>query len=405
MNETPSPGKSGVTAPQGFLAGGASCGVKKNGKKDLALIVSDRPATAWGVFTTNRVKGAPVIWSRNVLRSKTVRGVVVNSGNSNVLTSTGMEDAGRMAAAAARFIGCQPSKFFVASTGVIGQPLPIEKIERGIEELAPFLSPAGGASAAEAILTTDLVMKESVARLNLGPRKVVVGGCAKGSGMIHPSMATMLAFVTTDAAVSKTALKDIVKRANEESFSRITVDGGTSTSDMLIVMANGASGAQVIEKPSGRRYSVLLDKVTQVCVDLAQQVARDGEGATKFVTIEVTGAASENAARKVAMSIAKSSLVKTAIFGQDANWGRIMCAAGNAGVPLDPANVTVKIGGVKIFSDGGLVQGDWESRAAHKLKEKDVSISLDLGAGEAKAEVWTCDMSYDYIRINADYRT
>lgn len=398
-------GRSGVTLPKGYLAGGMSCGLKKDGAKDLALIVSDRPAMAWGVFTTNRVKGAPVIWSKAALRSRTIRGIVVNSGNSNVLTPRGLEDAERMASVTAARLGCGASQIIVASTGVIGQPLPIEKVERGIEMLAPYINPSGGASAAEAILTTDLVTKESSAGLDVGSRRVTIGGMAKGSGMIHPSMATMLAFITTDATVSKSALKDLIKRANLASFDRITVDGDTSTSDMVIMMANGASGAPAIEKPSGKRYSALLEKVVGVCESLAQKIVRDGEGATKFITVKVDGAYTEKAAKSVAMSIARSSLVKTAMFGQDANWGRIMCAAGAAGVDIDPSKMTLKICGVSVFTKGRLVRGNWEARVAPKLKAKDVNLTLSLGQGRASAEVWTCDLSYDYIRINADYRS
>ncbi|MGK7346811.1 MAG: bifunctional glutamate N-acetyltransferase/amino-acid acetyltransferase ArgJ [Candidatus Nitrospinota bacterium M3_3B_026] len=396
--------RSGVTTPRGFIAGGISCGIKKTGAKDLAIIVSERPATAAGVFTANRVKGAPVLWSRARLRSGTARGVVINSGNSNVLTPAGMEDARRMASAA-RAAGLKPSETLVASTGVIGQPLPIKKIEKGVEKLAPLLSPAGGAEAAEAILTTDLVSKESSARLMIGSRRVCVGGMAKGSGMVHPAMATMLAFVTTDAAVSSRALREMTREAADASFNRITIDGDMSTSDMLIIMANGASSAPMIEKPAGKRYAALLEAVTAVCVDLAKKIVRDGEGATKFITVRVDGASSEKAARAVAMSIARSSLVKTAMFGEDANWGRILAAAGAAGVPMDVSKVTLAIGGVVIFEKGRLAENPWEARVGRKLKSRDIVVSLRLGAGRARAEVWTCDLSYDYVRINAEYRT
>jgi glutamate N-acetyltransferase/amino-acid N-acetyltransferase len=397
--------RSGVTAAKGFAGGGSSCGVKKNGAKDLAIIVSDRPAVAWGVFTTNSVKGAPVIWSRECLRSASARGIVVNSGNSNVLTKDGYEHARRMARAVAEKLGVGERQVFVASTGVIGQPLPVEKIEKGIDELFPRLSAQGGADAAAAIMTTDLTPKETSATFDIGAGRVTVGGCAKGSGMIGPSMATMLAFVTTDAALSRLAVKDLAKRACDASFNSITVDGDTSTSDMLIIMANGASSAPLIEKPSGKRYSLLLEKTTEVCEILAKQIVKDGEGATKFVTINVTGALSGKAAKQVAMSIAKSPLVKTALFGQDANWGRILCAAGYSGVAVDAAKTTLAIGGVPIFSRGSLVSADWEATAAPKLREKNIEISLDLGAGKASARVWTCDFSYDYVKINAAYRT
>jgi glutamate N-acetyltransferase/amino-acid N-acetyltransferase len=399
--------RSGVTKPIGFMAGGIDCGIKKDKTKDLALIVSDRPAKAWGVFTTNNIKGAPVIISKEHLRSPFARGIVVNSGNANTantFTIKAVDHAIRMTKAVAISLGCEPRSIFVASTGVIGKPLPISKIERGIAKLSGEISVYGGADAAEAIMTTDLVIKESHASFKIGSKKVTVGGCSKGSGMIHPNMATMLAFVTMDAAVSRSVLKDIVKRANEDSFNKITVDGDTSTSDMFIALANGASGAPLIEKPRGKRYSLLLDKVTLVCVDLAKAVVRDGEGATKFVTVNVTGARSEKDAILIAKSIAKSSLVKTAMFGQDANWGRILCAAGYAGPPIDASKITIKLCGVTAFKQGSLPK-DFEARVKPMMKKSNITISLDLGAGKATAQVWTCDMSYDYIRINTDYRS
>lgn len=399
--------RSGVTKPKGFMAGGIACGVKKKKVKDLALIVSDRPAKAWGVFTTNKVKGAPVIVSKEHLRHSFARGIVINSGNANtanMFTNKAEKHAIRMTKAVALRLDCPPRSIFVASTGVIGKPLPINNIERGIAKLYGEISVSGGSDAAEAIMTTDLVKKESHASFNIGKKNVIVGGCAKGSGMIHPNMATMLAFVTMDAAVSRAVLKDIVKRANEDSFNKITVDGDTSTSDMFIALANGASGAPMIETPRGKRYSLLLEKVTEVCVDLAKKIVSDGEGATKFVTVNVTGARTKAEAKLIAKSIASSSLVKTAMFGQDANWGRILCAAGYAGPPVDTSKVIIKIGGVAAFERGSLPKG-FEERVKPKMKKKNITISLDLGAGKSAAEVWTCDMSYDYIRINADYRT
>ncbi len=399
--------RSGVTKPSGFLAGGLACGVKDGKIKDLALIVSDRPAKAWGVFTTNHVKGAPVIVSKDHMRHRFARGIVVNSGNANTantLTKKAEEGAARMAKAVANNLDCPSRSIFVASTGAIGKPLPIAKIERGIAKLYREISVTGGGDAAEAIMTTDLVKKESHASFNVGKKKVTVGGCGKGSGMIHPNMATMLAFITTDAAVSRAVLKDIVKRASADSFNKITVDGDTSTSDMFIALANGASGATAINAPRGKGYAQLLDKVTGVCVDLAKKIVRDGEGATKFVTVNVTGARSEADARIIAKSIAVSNLVKTAMFGQDANWGRILCAAGYAGPPIDPYKVTVKISGATAYRRGKLVDG-FEKRVKPKMMKKNITISLDLGAGKSASQVWTCDMSYDYIRINTDYTT
>jgi glutamate N-acetyltransferase/amino-acid N-acetyltransferase len=398
--------RSGVTIPAGFMAAGLWCGVKKKGAGlDLALIVSDRPATASGVFTTNQVKGAPVLWNQKALRGGAARAIVVNSGNANVMTATADGDTARMAEAVGEFYGFPAGQTLVASTGVIGQPMPMEKILKGIGALAPTVSPRGGCDAARAIMTTDLVMKESSAKTAIGGKSVAVGGCAKGSGMIHPNMATMLAFITTDAAVTKAVAKELVKRAADRSFNRITVDGDTSTSDMLLFMANGAAGAPVIDTASGKRYEALLEAVSKVCVDLAKKVVRDGEGATKFVTVTVTGAAKEKDAEKVAKAIATSSLVKTALFGEDANWGRIFMAAGNAGVAFDPARLTLSIGGAPIFKNGGLVSPDWEKKVAPRLKKPEVDIHLDLGGGGGEAQVWTCDFSYDYVKINGDYRS
>ncbi len=398
--------RGGVTTPAGFMAGGLWCGVKKKeAGADLALIVSDRPATVAGVFTQNQVKGAPVLWSQQVVKSGQAKAIVANSGNSNVMTATADDDCRTMAESVARFYGVPASDVLVASTGVIGQPLPIEAIIKGIDALAPTVSPRGGSDAARAIMTTDLTPKESCVKLTLGGKNVAVGGCAKGSGMIHPNMATMLCFVTTDATIGKAALKELTKRAADVSFNRISVDGDSSTSDMLIVLANGAAGTPIIEKPTGKRFAQLLDAVTEVCVDLAKKIVLDGEGATKFITVRVTGAAKEKDAALVAKSIATSNLVKTALFGEDANWGRILMAAGNAGVKFDPAKIALTISGAPVFSDGALAAADWEEKVAPLLKKREITLALDLGLGDKSADVWTCDLSYDYVKINGDYRT
>lgn len=397
--------RSGVTAPSGFLAGGMSCGLKEEGVLDLAIIASDRPAVASGLFTNNLVIGAPVKLSKKHLRFSGARGIVINSGNANVLSKDGALHAEMMAKTLSRFLGCQPEQTFVASTGVIGKPLEIDKVVKGIRNLAPTISQTGAANAALAILTTDLVTKESEATLKIGSKDVTVGGCAKGSGMIHPSMGTMLGFITTDAAVTKPVLCKILQKACDESFHKITVDGDTSTSDMVIILANGASGAPVIDKTSGKRFLTLQSKVTEVCVDLAKKIVRDGEGATKFVTVIVKGARSDKDANLAARAIAGSNLVKTALFGRDANWGRIMAAAGYSGAKFDPAKSALSICGVPILKKGQLVPDDWEKEVTPKLELTDVSIELDLFAGKAQAVVWTCDLSHDYIRINAAYRS
>ena len=397
--------RSGVTAPSGFLAGGFACGIKGGDKKDLAIIASTKPATACGLFTTNLVTGAPVQLSKKHLRHTKTRGVVINSGNANTFTTDGYANAETMAKTLSRFLGCPPEQALVASTGVIGQPLPIDKITKGIRNLAPMIRPTGGAAAAEAILTTDLITKECETTVLIGDKTVTIGGCAKGSGMIHPSMATMLAFITTDAKVAKNVLRKIIKHACDQSFHSISVDGETSTSDMVIIMANGASASDVVDKTTGKNFATLRDAVTKVCVDLAQKIVRDGEGATKFVTVEVKGARSEKEARLAAKAIAGSNLVKTALFGNDANWGRILSAAGYSGARFDPAKVALGVSDVPILKKGRLVSDDWEVKVAPLMKKKEIKICLDLCAGKASAVMWTCDLSHDYIKINAEYRS
>jgi glutamate N-acetyltransferase / amino-acid N-acetyltransferase len=381
------------------------CGIKKDGKRDLAIVYSDMPAAAWALFTTNQVKGAPVIVSRDHLRSPTTRAIVINSGNANAVTKHSLRDARQMTAAVGDTLGCPASQVLIAGTGVIGQPLPIQKVLIGIKALAPRLTPEGGSEFSDAILTTDTKPKESIATVKIGNREVRIGGCAKGAGMIHPSMATLLVFVTTDAAIAKPVLRQLLTRANDESFHRITIDGDTSTSDTLALLANGASATAKVTKPSGTAYAKILEGLVFVCTDLARQVVADGEGASKFITVRVSGAGNSQKARQVAFAIARSNLVKTAIFGEDANWGRILCAAGYAGVPLSVDKLTLRINGEVVFRNGGLVDGNWEERVAPTLKNRDVTIHLDLGAGAANEEVWTCDLTHDYVTINAHYRT
>lgn len=397
--------RSGTTFAAGYRAGGMHCGIKKHGAKDLAIIASDVPATAWALLTRNQVKGAPVIVTREHLRSRETRAIVVNSGNANAITDDGLDHAREMTNEVGRALGFAPSQVLIASTGVIGVPLPINNALRGIRELAPTLDADNGSDASDAILTTDTGRKEAQTTVDIGGKTVRIGGCGKGAGMIHPSMATLLVFITTDAAVPKPVLRRLLTEANENSFHRISVDGDTSTSDTLILMANGASKAPEISKPSGKRFDILLEGITTVAQSLAQQVVRDGEGASKFITVRVTGAASEKAAKQVAMTIARSSLVKTAICGEDANWGRILCAAGYSGVPLEVSRVALNINGEPILVRGRLAGEEWESTVAPTLKQRDITIHLDLGAGKAASEVWTCDLTYDYVKINAHYRT
>ncbi|MDH5509586.1 MAG: bifunctional glutamate N-acetyltransferase/amino-acid acetyltransferase ArgJ [Nitrospinota bacterium] len=397
--------RSGVTAPAGFSAGGIHCGVKKTEDPDLAMIVSETEASAAGVFTTNLVKGAPVILSMAHVKKGIIKGIVVNSGNSNVMTPTAATDAMTMAQTAGDALCAPANRILVASTGVIGRPMPIGRITSGIKRLSRALGQAGGAEAAKAIMTTDTFAKEAQTTTIIGGKKVTVGGVAKGSGMIHPNMATMLAFITTDAAVTPSALRGMTRRVNEVSFNNITVDGDTSTSDMFITMANGASGARTITSASGNDFKILLGAMTKVARELAQMIARDGEGATRFITVRVTGARNPREARMAAMAVAKSSLVKTAVFGQDPNWGRALCALGYSGAIFDPAKAKLSICGMMVFNRGLAVIGGSLSRLKKKLANKEIEISADLGSGAGSAEVWTCDLTYDYIRINAEYTT
>ncbi len=395
----------GVTAPKGFRAGGIHCGIKKDGAKDLAMIVSDYPAICAGMFTKNRVKGAPLIVSKKHITSRHIKGVVINSGCANVCAENDYENALTMTAKSAELFGLSPKSFLVASTGVIGQSLPMKKIVTGIKNIGENIKRGGGKDCAEAIMTTDLVSKEKSVSIEIGGKKVTVGGCAKGSGMIHPNMATMLAFITTDADVTKPVLKKIIKEVCEQTFHKISIDGDTSTSDMFLLMSNGASECKAIDKIGDKSYQKLLNAVCEVALDLAKKMVMDGEGATKFITVKVNSAKNKTDATKCARAIGGSLLVKTALFGEDANWGRIMAGAGNSGAYFDPAKVSVGISGVTIFKNGKLVGGNWESKVAPKLKKQKITIEIDLCAGSAADIFYTSDISYEYVRINGDYRT
>jgi glutamate N-acetyltransferase/amino-acid N-acetyltransferase len=395
----------GVTAPKGFRAGGIHCGIKKDGAKDLAMIVSDFPAVCTAMFTKNRVKGAPVVVSKKHVTSRHIKGIVINSGCANVCAENDHENALTMTAKSAELFGLSQKSFLVASTGVIGQPLPIKKIVTGIKTLGENIKRGGGKDCAEAIMTTDLVSKEKSVSIEIGGKKVMVGGCSKGSGMIHPNMATMLAFITTDAEVSKPVLKKIIREVCDRTFHKISIDGDTSTSDMFILMSNGASGCKAVDKTDDISYQKLLNAVCEVALDLAKKMVMDGEGATKFITVKVHSAKNKGDATKCARAIGGSLLVKTALFGEDANWGRIMSSAGNSGAHFDPAKVTLAINGITIFKNGKLASGNWESKVAPKLKKQKITIEIDLCAGGADDIFYTSDISYEYVRINGDYRT
>lgn len=391
-----------VTSPQGFKAAGIAAGIKASGNKDLALIFSETPCSAAGVFTLNRVKAAPVLVMQEYLRDGRAQAVVVNSGNANCCTGDqGMADARRMAAVTAEALGLKAEDVLPGSTGVIGVPLPMSVVEKGIRQIAPMLSPTGGDEAAEAIMTTDTVPKKVAIQVQIGGKTVTLGGMAKGAGMIAPNMGTMLSFLTTDVKMEPELLKSLLKGAVDRSYNMVTVDGDTSTNDTVILMANGASGVEVKVAADVELFRKALSELT---LDLAKQIARDGEGATKFVTVRVTSARVFADAKTVALSVANSNLVKTAIFGRDPNWGRILCAAGYSGAELDPNRVRVSMVGIPIFANGTPVPFD-KPKAIEALSARDVLIEIDLGDGSENVEAYTCDFSYDYVKINAEYRT
>jgi len=395
----------GITAPLGFCAAGLHCGIKKRGLLDLALIVSERSGPIAGVFTTNQVVAAPVTLDRQHLRRGIGRAILINSGNANACTGPqGMSAARKTAALVARRLSSPIEEVFIGSTGVIGRTLPVDRIVKALPALFDQLSSRNGALAARAILTTDLKPKSVVRRAHIAGRMITVGGMAKGSGMIHPNMATMLGYLTTDASITRTALQRALVQAADVSFNCISVDGDTSTNDTVLCLANGMAGNRQIKEGTAafRRFVALL---TAACEPLALAICRDGEGVTKVVKIEVTGADSVAHARAIAKTIGTSNLVKTALFGEDANWGRVMAALGRADVPLDPSKVSLSFGGVPMVRRGvGLGLGA-ERRIAKVFQRKEFTISVGLGLGSHRAHVWTTDLSYDYVRINASYRS
>ncbi|MCL5291258.1 MAG: bifunctional glutamate N-acetyltransferase/amino-acid acetyltransferase ArgJ [Actinobacteria bacterium] len=391
----------GITTPQGFQASGVACGVKLSGKPDLALIYSKSDASAAGVFTKNRLTAPPVILSKNNLGSGSARAIVVNSGNANACTGKqGYADAVLMAETTARSLGICADDVVVASTGVIGVPLPVKKIEKGIVKAASLLSDVGSPDAATAILTTDTFTKEYAVEVELSGGSARIGGIAKGSGMVAPNMATMLAFIATDAAIHQVDLKKLLSSVTERTFNSITVDGDTSTNDMVVAMANGASGVAV----DHGELPLFREAFEAVAAELARMIVRDGEGATKLIEVKVTGAKDERDAKVAALAVANSNLVKTAMFGGDPNWGRIAAAAGYSGASLDPNALEITIGGVETVERGMPLPFD-ERTALEALSKSEVSVFVDLGVGSASATVWTCDFSYDYVRINSEYRT
>ncbi|MEH1909601.1 MAG: bifunctional ornithine acetyltransferase/N-acetylglutamate synthase [Nostoc sp.] len=404
----------GITAPRGYQAAGITAGLKPSGLPDLALIFSEVEAIAAGVFTTSQVKAACVEYCRQRLQAKhSARAILCNAGQANAATGTqGYLDALESAMAVAQALNISSESVLLASTGVIGQRIKMDALRSGIPKVVAALSETGSDAAAGAIITTDLVTKSIALETTLGERPVRIGGIAKGSGMIHPNMATMLAFVTCDAVVSPHLWQQMLARAADRSFNSITVDGDTSTNDSLIALANGQSRTPAITE-WGAEAEKLEAMLTAVCQHLAKAIARDGEGATCLIEVEVTGAHDELSARQIAKTIAGSSLVKSAIFGRDPNWGRIAAAAGRAGVPFEQENLQIKLGNFLMLENGQPLQFDRAAASAYLkkaaggayLQQDTVLISVNVGNGYGSGKAWGCDLSYDYVRINAEYTT
>ncbi len=399
----------GVTAAAGFVAGGLHAGLKKcPDKKDLAIIHSLAPAVVGAVFTQNKFAAAPVNWCRQVVAGGRAQAVVVNSGNANACTGAeGAANAAEMAAVCGKALQAPPEQVLVCSTGVIGVQLPMPLLREGIATCAAQLSTQGGQAAAEAIMTTDLYCKETAVSYQYQGKTVTVGGIAKGSGMIHPNMATMLCFITTDLQIEAAALQQAVKEAADASFNMVTVDGDTSTNDSMLVLANGQAGNETVQA-GGAGYAEFVQALTLVAARLARLMAYDGEGATKLLECQVCGAPSLQDARLAAKAVVGSSLVKAAFYGEDANWGRIACAAGYSGAQFDTAKVNLRLqsaaGEIELMRDGSGLVFD-EEAAKQILQEREIFINLDLGSGEYQATSWGCDLSHEYVNINADYRS
>lgn len=392
----------GVTYPKGFSAAGVACGIKKSAGKDLAIVKCDVIANAAGLFTRNIVKGHSLQLAQENVAGGRAQLVIINAGNANAcLAERGREDALLMAKLAARKFECVPENVLTGSTGVIGVPLPIDKIEAGISNAE--LSREGGSCAAQAIMTTDTVMKQAQASVDISGKEVRIGGMAKGSGMIHPDLATMISVITTDAHIQASALKSALNAAAGKSFNRISIDGDTSVCDMALLMASGFAGNDEILEGT-EDYLLFAGALEEVCVKLAKMLAADGEGATKLLTIYVNGARSHEDAHLIACAIARSPLCKTAAFGNDANWGRLLTAAGYSGAAFDPEKVDIYIGDVQVCKKGGGLAFD-EGLALEALKRDEVIYTLELGEGSGCDVMWTCDFSFDYVKINADYRT
>jgi glutamate N-acetyltransferase/amino-acid N-acetyltransferase len=390
---------------KGFFFSGISAGIKKDGKRDLGLIYSEVPAQVAGLFTTNAVKAAPIQLDMKLIKRGLCQAVVINSGNANACTGIrGLRDAQRVSSLAAKGLGIKDALVLVSSTGVIGVPLPLRKIEQGIPKLIRALSPDGCMKTVEAIMTTDTFPKIEVATCRIKGKRVKICGMAKGAGMIRPNLATMLSFLITDASIKASLLRQMLERASEDSYHRITVDGETSTNDTVLLLANGKADHSPLNRMD-RNSEVFQSMLSEVCQTLAKSVVKDGEGATKFVEILVKGARNKEDARQAAYSIAHSPLVKTAFFGMDANWGRILCALGHSGVQIDSDRIDVLLDKIPIVKSGMGVGGRLEEKAGKVLKNKSFRVTVDLRLGKGQFSVFTTDLSLDYVKINASYRS
>ncbi len=398
----------GVCAPKGFKAGGIHCGIRKNkDKRDLALIYSEVPAAAAATYTSNLVKGAPLKVTKDNIADGYARAVICNSGNANTCNKNGVEVAKEMCSLLADELGIKPEDIIVASTGVIGQPLDIEPIKNGITALIASINENGSTQAAEGIMTTDTVYKEVAVEFEIGGKTCRIGGIAKGSGMIHPNMATMLVFITTDVSISPAMLQKALSGDIKSTFNMISVDGDTSTNDMVSVMANGMAGNDIIDC-DGEAFGVFMKALNTVTVGLCRMIAGDGEGATKLLECKVSGAKTQNDANAVAKSVICSSLLKAAMFGSDANWGRVLCAIGYSGADVDVEKIDVSFrsakGEIPVCEMGYGIDFS-EEKAKEILLEKEIEILINLNDGDYSACAWGCDLTYDYVKINGDYRT
>ena len=396
--------KAGVTFPKGFQAAGVKAGIKKSGNLDVAVIYTEKKAVVAGTFTKNAVAAAPVHVSKEVVATHTAHAIVANAGCANACTGAqGEADAAAMQRIAADALGCSAQDVIVGSTGIIGQLLPMDKVEQGIHAAVKNLSVDGSVDAGNAIITTDTYSKAGATSVMIGGKEVRFGIIAKGSGMIRPDMATVLCFITTDADIDGMLLQEALSEVIEHSLNMISIDGDMSTNDMAIVLANGAAGNPKITEKNAD-YEAFKETLLALCQGISEKIAADGEGATKFITVHVKGAKSFTDAKTVGMSVANSPLVKTAFFGEDPNWGRVICAVGYAGVPMDPNHTTVKFGGIPVYADGVGVSYDEDALRA-VMTAHDIVVEVDLKDGDSEVKVWTCDFSYEYVKINGEYHT